>query len=109
MTPSDLPERIAAKIAVDPDTQCWTWVAAIDPTGYGRAWHDGAQAYAHRVVYHLLTDSLFPVYGGLWGLTLDHHVCGVKRCVNPAHLEPVTRGENVRRYYASLRAMAVAA
>jgi len=32
------------------------------------------------------------------GLTIDH-LCGVKRCVNPDHMEVVTRGENTRRYY----------
>jgi hypothetical protein len=30
------------------------------------------------------------------GLELDH-LCEVRRCVNPAHLQPVTRTENVRR------------
>ncbi len=34
------------------------------------------------------------------GLTLDH-LCRVTRCVNPEHLEPVTRGENTRRQLAA--------
>jgi hypothetical protein len=34
------------------------------------------------------------------GLTIDH-LCTNKACVNPEHLEPVTRGENVRRHYSS--------
>lgn len=35
------------------------------------------------------------------GMYLDH-LCSVKRCVNPAHLEPVTSKENARRYFNSL-------
>ncbi|RYF11406.1 MAG: HNH endonuclease, partial [Oxalobacteraceae bacterium] len=34
------------------------------------------------------------------GLTLDH-LCENKICINPAHLEPVTRAENARRYHAN--------
>ena len=30
------------------------------------------------------------------GLTIDH-LCRVRLCVNPAHLEEVTYGENLRR------------
>lgn len=30
------------------------------------------------------------------GAVLDH-LCRVRNCVNPAHLEPVTQAENVRR------------
>lgn len=45
---------------------------------------------AHRVVYE---HELGPIPAGL---TLDH-LCRVRSCVNPAHLEPVTIGVNVLR------------
>jgi hypothetical protein len=43
----------------------------------------------HRVVWELM-------YGPT-DLVIDH-LCGNKGCVHPAHLEPVTRKENSRRY-----------
>jgi len=46
--------------------------------------------YAHRFGYELLVGPI-PT-----GLTLDH-LCRVRTCVNPAHLEPVSIGENVLR------------
>lgn len=46
--------------------------------------------YAHRYSFTLLAGEI-PA-----GLTIDHP-CEVKNCVNPARMEPVTRGENVRR------------
>jgi hypothetical protein len=89
--PSDLPPRIARKILVDPRSGCWLWQAAIGPDGYGRGWvRGGGMKMAHRVVYELLVAEIPP------GLHLDH-ACGVRPCVNPGHLEPVTWQENNRR------------
>lgn len=47
---------------------------------------------AHRAVYEALVGPIPPE------LELDH-LCRNPACVNPAHLEPVTRKENVRRGY----------
>jgi hypothetical protein len=80
---------MAAKIVVD-DAGCWIWTAAKDPTGYGRIWHTGTMKYAHRVAYELLVGPILP------GLDLDH-LCRVRACVNPLHLEPVTHRENLMR------------
>lgn len=97
MTPADLPERIAARIALD-DAGCWLWIGATDGRGYGAVRWDGRVASAHRVAYHLLVDQTFPVHSGgpHAGLQLDH-VCEVRNCCNPDHLEPVTHAENQRR------------
>ena len=45
---------------------------------------------AHRVSYEMAKGSIPP------GLQLDH-LCRTTLCVNPAHLEPVTPKENIRR------------
>lgn len=85
----DLPERIASKIQIDANG-CWLWTACIKPEGYGQIWWNGSTRNAHRVVYRLFVGEI-PA-----GLQLDH-LCRVRHCVNPAHLEPVTNRENVLR------------
>lgn len=69
---------------------CWLWTGYINASGYGRTQHDGRLQLAHRVAYELLVG---PVPDGM---QLDH-LCRVRRCVNPDHLEPVTSRENTRR------------
>lgn len=75
-------------------TACWIWTGAIaSGTGYGQA-HVGEiprrKIGAHRALYELHRGPI-PA-----GLALDH-LCRVRSCVNPDHLEPVTRAENDRR------------
>lgn len=70
-------------------TRCWLWTAAVHQ-GYGRFRLGGANLRAHVVAYELLVG---PVPAGL---EIDH-LCRVRNCVNPAHMEPVSHGENVRR------------
>jgi hypothetical protein len=73
---------------------CWLWTASLcKGTGYGQFREGGRGSRmrtAHRVAYELLVG---PVPAGL---QLDH-LCRVRRCVNPAHLEPVTNRENQLR------------
>lgn len=68
----------------------WLWTAHLDEHGYGRITHNGRTRPAHRVMYELLVE---PVPDDLW---MDH-LCRMPRCVNPAHLEPVTPRENTLR------------
>lgn len=68
---------------------CWPWLACTC-RGYGHFGAFGRQVQAHRLSYEL-TRGEIPA-----GLTLDH-LCRNRSCVNPAHLEPVSRGENVLR------------
>ncbi len=79
-------------------TPCWVWKYSLDGRGYGQLWNRkaGQPVRAHRFYYELLVGPI-PV-----GLDLDH-LCRVKRCVNPDHLEPVTRAENIRRGFAFRR------
>ncbi len=87
---AELPDRIESKIRQNPVTGCWEWTACITSTGYGRIW-DGRRAdWAHRVVYVAIRGRI-PT-----GLVLDH-LCRVRHCVNPDHLEPVTDAENTSR------------
>ena len=71
--------------------QCWPWLGSISQRhGYGKFGQRGA----HRVAYE---HFIGPVPDGL---QLDH-LCRVRSCVNPWHLEPVTVGENIRRGHAA--------
>lgn len=72
---------------------CWLWKGTKDEDGYGKfsfkrgGWN---VRVAHRYAYELYVGHIPK------GLTLDH-LCRVRHCVNPAHLEPVTNHENLMR------------
>lgn len=78
-----IPDRIMDKIAMCPMSGCWLWTGADSGDGYGKVWFHGRSRYVHRVVYEQTVDSLAP------GIVLDH-LCRVRACCNPIHLEPVT-------------------
>jgi hypothetical protein len=85
-----LPVRIEQKIRKEPDG-CWVWTACIGSTGgYGIVWLNGKNAYAHKVIYEMLIGKVPE------GKQLDH-LCRVRNCVNPAHLEVVSCRENLLR------------
>lgn len=86
--PRSLAERLWEK--VDKTDNCWLWTGVITRGDYGQIWVVDRMRPAHRVAYELVVGPIPE------GLTLDH-LCRVPRCVNPAHLEPVTSGENSRR------------
>lgn len=71
---------------------CWVWTGTLTkPGGYGRFWPSGDQpVLAHRYAYEAYVGPIPD------GLQLDH-LCRVKQCVRPSHLEPVTNAENQRR------------
>lgn len=82
-------ERFEAKYVVDP-SGCWLWTAYRDPNGYGSFTVKGIHIPAHRVSYELYVGPIPK------GLHMDH-LCRNPPCVNPSHLEPVTRRENIAR------------
>lgn len=71
---------------------CWLWTSAKDRDGYGLFWFDKRyrSIRAHRLAYALIVGAI------PYGYTLDHE-CRNKGCVNPAHLDPCTFGENAAR------------
>ena len=76
---------------VDKSGDCWLWTGYISKNGYG-IWPNEktASPRAHRIAYEFVIGPI-PA-----GLTLDH-LCRVRHCVNPRHLEPVTLRENLMR------------
>lgn len=85
-------DRFFSRVTRDPDNPaaCWISTGADNGAGYSVFQVDGRQVYMHRWSYQ---HFIGPIPAGL---QLDH-LCRTTRCVNPAHLEPVTCGENIRR------------
>ena len=89
-------KRIASKVTVSADG-CWLWTSSVDERGYARM---GGGALGHRVTYELVVGPIPD------GLQIDH-LCRVRNCVNPEHLEAVTcrvnlhRGETVTAMHAA--------
>lgn len=77
---------------VSPTGFCWLWTASVCRSGYGNfnVGRMGRKFKSHRIAYTLLVGKIPD------GLELDH-LCRVRRCVNPDHLEPVTPEENRKR------------
>ena len=87
---STVEERMWARIDRRGDDECWPWVGATTPKGYGSMKWKGTSIYGHRWTYEQLVGPIPD------GMQIDH-LCRETGCVNPAHLEPVTAAENMRR------------
>lgn len=80
-----LPLDFWAKVDLRPG-ECWPWTGPVSTNGYGRY----RRQQAHRLTYEFFIGPIPD------GLELDH-LCRVRNCVSPLHLEPVTHRENTLR------------
>ena len=87
----DIPVVERFWMRVEKTDGCWLWRGFLKPTGYGHFMGSpGKMVRAHRWSYE-------QEYGPIpKGLVLDH-LCRVRNCVRPSHLEAVTHSENVMR------------
>ncbi len=69
---------------------CWLWAGAKSVDGYGQKHANGATVSVHTESYKAHVGPIPD------GLEIDH-LCRVRACYNPAHLETVTHAENMRR------------
>ena len=86
-------ESTALRLRKKTDTlrdECWHWTGQVARDGYGRMSVDGRKQMVHRLAYAVWIGPIPD------GLEIDH-LCMVKVCINPAHLEAVTRRENMLR------------
>lgn len=81
--------RFWEKVVIN-QSGCWEWQGYRNEEGYGKLGVDSTVVRAHRWAYEHYKGSI-PEQ-----LQLDH-LCRVRHCVNPDHLEPVTNQENVIR------------
>lgn len=91
--PKPIEDRFWQKVKENSETGCWEWQGALS-NGYGAIGHGTRDKHtmyqAHRWAYEYVVAKIPE------GLQIDH-LCRNRRCVNPAHLEPVTIRENLRR------------
>lgn len=90
LIPENRLARFMRLVQVDPVTQCWNWIGHKTDGGYGFSALDGKKTVAHRALWILLRGDLPKE------MDLDH-LCRNRACINPDHLEPVTRSENLIR------------
>lgn len=97
MLPTELRSR-----TVEGPGGCWLWTATLNDEGYGLIHSGRRHVRAHRAAYEALAGPITR------GLVIDH-LCRTRRCVNPAHLEPVTPAVNAARGWAGKATQARAA
>ena len=85
-----LHERFESKFMPEPNSGCWLWLDFLNSDGYGQMRVYERTIRAHRISYQLYIGEIPS------GLEIDH-LCRVRCCVNPDHLEVVTHQENIRR------------
>lgn len=87
---TEIQERLVRSCEPEPNTGCWLWALSIGGNGYARIWFKARYQQASRVAFEAF---IAPIPSGK---ELDH-LCRVRSCINPAHLEPVSGRENLMR------------
>jgi hypothetical protein len=87
-----LASYVEARCIPEPNSGCWLWLLSPDGHGYASGTLKGKTVRAHRLSHIAYKGPIPP------GLTIDH-LCRNKVCVNPDHLEAVSRVENIKRYH----------
>lgn len=97
--PHDKPTRSVGVAALlernsvpEPNSGCVLWLRYLNPEGYGKVYDNDRRRYvwAHRASYEQAKGPIAP------GLQIDH-LCRVRNCINPNHLEAVTPKVNTHR------------
>lgn len=85
-----IPDRIWNKIIPEPNSGCWIWLGSLSGSGlggYGETWFNNTKAITHRLMYEQFIGPI------PFGKEMDH-LCRVRCCCNPIHVEPVSHQVN---------------
>lgn len=80
-------DRFESKYTPEPNTGCWLWTGLLKRDGYARF---DSHRTAHRMSF-LHWNGQIPE-----GKEIDH-ICRMRCCVNPAHLQAITHRENIAK------------
>jgi len=83
-------KKILNKLEPLTESGCWVYTGYVNNYGYARMRVNKRTCSAHRLMYE---HHIGPIPNGL---VIDH-LCRVKCCVNPYHLEAVPQKKNVLR------------
>jgi hypothetical protein len=86
----DIRERLQRLSAPDIQSGCWNWRRAVGSSGYPHIKVGGRERSAARVSFEAFCGPMPDGYE-------PDHLCRNRRCINPGHIEAVTRAENIRR------------
>lgn len=89
----DLEEQIRKRCTIDiyDEDPCWLWLGAVTPAGYGISGRGDTRVFVHRLV----AWSRDGFRGEIKRFPQVHHVCGIRNCVSPGHVRPVTALANL--------------
>jgi hypothetical protein len=80
-----LPQKYIDRIEMEPNSGCWLWAGYVNTEGYAKFGIRGRPTISvHRFIYELFFQPAKEL----------HHICKTRCCVNPNHLQPVTRSEH---------------
>ena len=78
---------LEAKSVRIPESGCWIWMCGLDKDGYGQASRQNRNIRAHRLSWLLHRGELRSGY-------VVMHICDVRSCINPDHLEQALQIDN---------------